>query len=72
MSNSDILDPDEQNRQLLARLWDGLKRRDDGKCYFPCSQCKGFKRRRILITTTRKHCAADMDMLRGGMNIIHL
>ena len=35
---------------------DATKRRGDGKCYCPCNQCRGFKRRRILITTTRKHC----------------
>ena len=56
MSNRNIPNPNEQNRQLLARLWDGLKRKGDGKCYCPCSQGKGFKRRRIKITTTKKHC----------------
>ena len=56
MSNSNILDPNEHNRQLLARLWDATKRRGDGKCYCPCTQCRGFKRRRILISTTTKHC----------------
>ena len=55
MSNSNIPDPNEQNRQFLARLWDALKR-SDGKCDCPCSQCRGFKRRIILITTARKHC----------------
>ena len=48
--------PNEDNRQLLARLWDATKRRGDGKCYCPCTQCRGFKRRRILISTSRKHC----------------
>ena len=56
MSNSNILDPDKQNRQLLSRLWDGLKRKGDGKCYCPCIQWGVFKRRRIKITTVRKHC----------------
>ena len=56
MSNSNIPDPNEQNRQLLARLWDGLKIKGDEKCYCPCSQCRGFKRRRINIATTKKHC----------------
>ena len=37
MSNNNIPDPDEQNQQLLARLWDGLKRKGDGKCYCLCS-----------------------------------
>ena len=56
MSNINILDPNEDNRLLLARLWDAAKRRGDGKCYCPCTQCRGFKRRRILISTTTKHC----------------
>ena len=57
MSNRlNILDPNEDNRQLLARLWDATKWRGDGKCYCPCTQCKGFKRRRILISTTTKIC----------------
>ena len=56
MSNSNILDPNEQNRQLLARLWDAAKIRGDGKCYCPCSQCKGFNRRKIKTTKARKHC----------------
>ena len=55
MSNRNTLDLDEQNQQFVSRLWDGLKRKDDGKCYCPCSQCRGFKRRRIKITTTRKY-----------------
>ena len=56
MSNRNIPDPNEHNRQLLARQWDVVKRRGDGKCYCPCTQCRGFKRRRILISTTTKHC----------------
>ena len=51
-----IPDPNEDNRQFLARLWDAAKRRGDGKCYCPCTQCRGFKRRRILISTATKHC----------------
>ena len=54
MSNNNIPDPDEQNRQLLARLWDELKRKGDGKFYCPCSQYMGFKRRRLKITTVKK------------------
>ena len=56
MSNNNIHDPNKHNRQLLTRLWDATKRRDDGKCYCPCTQCSGFKRRRILISTATKHC----------------
>ena len=56
ISNSNIPYPNEQNRKLLARLWDETKIRSDGKCYYPCSQCSGVKRRRILIATTTKNC----------------
>ena len=55
MSNGKIPDPNEQNRQLLARLCDAAKRSGDGKFYCPCSQCRSFKRRIILITTTTKN-----------------
>ena len=53
---NNIPDPHDQNRELLARLWDGLKRKGDGKCYCLCSQCMGFKRKRINITTFKRHC----------------
>ena len=56
MSNRNIPDPNKNNWQLLARLWDAAKQKGDGKYYFPCIQCKGFKRRRILISTSTKHC----------------
>ena len=56
ISNRNIPNPNEDNRQLLARLWDAVKRRGDGKCYCSCTQCRGFKRRRILISTATKHC----------------
>ena len=55
MSNRNNRNPNEHNRQLLAKLWDAAKRRGDGKCYFPCTQCRGFRRRIILILTTTKH-----------------
>ena len=72
MSNNNIHDPNEQNQQLMARLWDAAKIRGDGKCYCPCSQCRGFKRRIILITTPTKHCREHGHTRGGGMNIIHL
>ena len=56
MSNNNIPDPNEQNRQFLVRLSNAVKRSGDGKCYCPCSQCKRFKTRIILITTATKHC----------------
>ena len=57
--NNDVTghqDPAEQNRQLLARLWEGMERRGDGKCYCPRSQCRGFNTRRLLIKTAKRHC----------------
>ena len=65
MSNSNISDLNKQNRQFLARLWDGLKRKGDGKCYCRCSQCRGFKRKRIKIKKVRKHCR-DHGHTKGG------
>ena len=56
ISNRNIPDPNENNQQLLARLCDATTRRGDGKCYCPCTQCRGFKRRRILISIATKHC----------------
>ena len=56
ISNSNIPDQNKENRQLLAILWDAAKRRGDGKCHFPCSQCRGFKRRIILIAIATKNC----------------
>ena len=64
MSNSNIPNPNEHNRQLLAILWDATKQMVDGKCYCPCSQCRGFKKRIILITTT-KHCS-EHGHAKGG------
>ena len=65
MSNRNITDPNEQNWQLLAILWDAAKRRGDGKCYCPCSQWRGFKRRIILITTSTKNCREN-EHAEGG------
>ena len=65
MSNRNILDPNEHNRQLLAKLWDAAKQKHDGKYYCPCTQCRGFQRRRILISTTTKHCR-EHGHIEGG------
>ena len=56
MSQNNILDPKEQNWELLARLCAGVKRKGDGKFYCPGSECMGFKMRRIKIKTTKRHC----------------
>ena len=45
-----------ENDRKLARLRATLEERGDGKCYFPCYDCKGLQNRRLLITTTQKNC----------------
>lgn len=47
---------EEQNNEIIARLWSNLKRKGDGKCYCPCQICKGLKTRRLLIKIAKKHC----------------
>jgi len=37
----------------------------DERCYCPCTKCKGIKRRRINMSTTRKHCY-EHGHLEGG------
>ena len=56
LEHNNIPDPHDQNHELLARLWDGLKRKGDEKCYWTCSQCMGFKRRIINIIISKRHC----------------
>ena len=45
-----------ENDRKLARLRETLEVRGDGKCYCPCYDCRDLKNRRILITTTQRHC----------------
>ena len=45
-----------ENARKLAQFRATLEARGDGKCYFPCSDCRGLQRRRILRTTTERHC----------------
>ena len=45
-----------ENARNLAQFRVELEARVDGKSYFPCSDCKGLQRRRILITTVERHC----------------
>ena len=45
-----------ENDRKLAWLRATLEARGDGKCYFPCYDCRGLQNRRILITTDQKHC----------------
>ena len=45
-----------ENARKLAQFRVALEVRGYGKCYFPCSDCRGLQRRRILITTIERHC----------------
>jgi hypothetical protein len=48
----------EESERTIARLrdaWEALVG-TDGKCYFPCYECRGLKRRRVVRKTTEKHC----------------
>ena len=39
-----------------AQFRAALEARGDGKCYFPCSDCRGFQRTGILRTKAEIHC----------------
>jgi hypothetical protein len=45
-----------ENDRNLSRLRSALEARGDGKCYFPCYDCRGLQRKILLITTTKRHC----------------
>jgi hypothetical protein len=45
-----------ENDRKLAQFRAALEARGDGKCYFPCYDCRGLQRRRLLITTVERHC----------------
>ena len=38
---------------------------EDGKCYCPCSNCKGLRPRKNIIKSTKKHCR-DYEHVEGG------
>jgi hypothetical protein len=42
-----------------------LEVKGDGKCYFPCKDCRGLQTRSILMTTAEKHCR-DKGNVEGG------
>ena len=45
-----------ENARNFVKFRAALEARGDGKCYFPCSDCKGLQRRRILRTIAERHC----------------
>ena len=56
---------EEKNRETIARLWSNLKRKGDGKFYFPYKIYKGLNRRRLLIKTAKRHCREN-GHIEGG------
>ena len=44
-----------ENARKLAQFRVALEAKGYVKCYFPCSKYRGLQRRRILITTTKRH-----------------
>jgi hypothetical protein len=54
-----------ENDRKFSRLRAALQERGDGKCYFPCYDCRGLQNRRLLITTTQKHCR-EKGHVEGG------
>jgi hypothetical protein len=36
-----------------------------GKCYFPCYDCRGLQKKRLLITTSQRHCR-EKGHAKGG------
>ena len=51
----------EENNKRYAEFKVALEAKGDGKCYFPCNDCKGFRTRRILRTS------AESIVRRRGM-----
>ena len=54
-----------ENERKLAQFRAELEARVDGKCYFPCSDCRGLQRRRILRTIAERHCR-EKGHVEGG------
>ena len=45
-----------ENARKLPQFRAALEVRGDGKFYFPCFDCKGLQRRRILRIPAERHC----------------
>ena len=58
-----------ENERTLGRLRESLEAKGDGTCYFPCIQCMGLNRGRLLKTIAKKYCRKYRNT-EGGMIII--
>jgi hypothetical protein len=54
----------DEKRDLVMLKWH-MMIRGDGKCYFPCCECKGFNGRRLPLKIVEKHCR-DNGHVEGG------
>ena len=46
----------EKNNKRYAEFKEALEVKGDGKCYFPCNDCRGLRTRIILRISDEKHC----------------
>ena len=46
----------EENNKRYADFNAALEAKGDGKCYFPCNDCRGLRTRIFLRTRVEKHC----------------
>ena len=61
----------EKNIRGYVEFKVALEAKGDGKCYFPCNDCRGLWMRRILRTTVEKHCK-EKGHVEGGYEYIPL
>ena len=55
----------EENNKRYAEFKATLEVKGDGKCYFPCIDCRGLQTRIFLRTTDEKHCK-EKGHVEGG------
>jgi hypothetical protein len=54
-----------ENDKKFSQFRAALEARGDGKCYCPCFDYRSLQRRRLLITTTERHCT-EKGHVKGG------
>ena len=59
----------EENNKWYVEFKEALEAKGDGKCYFPCNDCRGLRMRRILRTSAEKHYK-EKGHAKGGLNIV--
>ena len=55
----------EENNKRYVEFKVALEAKGDGKCYFPCNDCRGLRMRRILRTSAEKYCKEKVHAERG-------